>query len=133
MNKASVCKMTIVVAFLLFCMGCATVDSLQRGAGGETFLVQNKSYDEIWRAAILAVGKQLTIVESDKSSGTIKAERAISVATWGELVGVFITPEGGDPHTFQVEVESLRRDQVQITGQDWTLTIVEGIKAELGS
>jgi hypothetical protein len=124
--------MTIVLALLLFCMGCATVDSLQRGAGGATFLVQNKSYDEIWRAAILAVGKQLTIVESDKSSRTIKAERAIGVATWGEVVGVFITPDSTDSHTFEVEVESLKRDQVQVTGQDWTMTIVEGIKAELG-
>ena len=45
---------------------------------------------------------------------------------------MFITPDSTDQRTFEVEAESIKRDQVQITGQDWTLTIVERIKAELG-
>lgn len=122
----------IAGSLVLGCIGCATVNSLQRGAGGETFLVHNRSYDQIWNAAILVVDRQLTIVQSDKGAGTIKAEKRAGIATWGEVVGVFITPDSTDSHTFLVEVESMKRDSFQITGQDWTSTIAEGIKAELG-
>ncbi len=95
-------------------------------------MVQNRSYDSIWQAAILVASRQLTIVEADKSTGTVKAEKGVGVATWGEVVGIFISPDETDQHAFVVEVESLKRSSGQVTGQDWTLTIVEGIKAELG-
>jgi hypothetical protein len=120
-----------ILCLMFLCASCSTVNDLQRG-GGTKFLVQNRSYDKIWQASILVVSRQLTIVETDKSTGTIKAEKGAGVTTWGEVVGVFISPDETDRHAFVVEVESLKRDSAQITGQDWTLTIIEGIKAELG-
>jgi len=32
---------------------------------------------------------------------------------------------------YTVEVLSLKRSQLQVTGQDWTTTIISGMKAEL--
>jgi hypothetical protein len=120
-----------ILCVVSLCASCSTIDDLQRG-GGTKFLVQNQSYDKVWQASILVVSRQLTIVETDKSTGTIKAEKGAGMTTWGEVVGVFISPDETARNTFVVEVESLKRDSGQITGQDWTLTIVEGIKAELG-
>lgn len=98
---------------------------------GTKFNVTNKTYDEVWKAAITVVTRSLTIVESDKQTGIIKAEKGVGMATWGEVVGVFVTatPDGKG---FNVEVLSKKRSQLQISGQDWEKTIVEGMKAELG-
>ncbi len=49
----------------------------------------------------------------------------------GRSVGVFITPADPQATKFTIEVVSLKRSQMQITGQDWKQTIIVGIKAEL--
>lgn len=111
--------------------GCATVDSLGKGRGGSTFEVKAKSYDEVWKAAVRTASRSLTIVESDKEAGTLKAEKGAGMATWGEVVGIFITPTKNGATSYTVEVLSLKRSSMQLTGQDWTMTIRSGILAEL--
>lgn len=110
--------------------GCASIDSLQPGQGS-SFEVHDRDYDLIWQAAVTALSRQLVIVQMDKQTGTLKAERPAGLATWGEVVGVFIRrPSGGSgPHV--VEVQSAKRMRTQITGQDWTLTVISAMKAEL--
>ncbi|WP_175852907.1 hypothetical protein [Burkholderia anthina] len=123
-------------SFLLLLAGiatlpsCATVDSLQPGSGRK-FLVKGKSYDEIWKASVRSTSRNLTIVESNKGTGTIRAEARAGIATWGEVVGVFISPPKSGAPIYTVEVESLKRSRVQITGQDWETSIVTSIQAEL--
>ncbi len=109
---------------------CATVDSLQPGSGRK-FLVQGKSYDEIWKASVRSMSRNLTIVESDKAHGLIRSEARAGIATWGEVVGVFISPARPGAPVYTVEVESLKRSMVQVTGQDWETAIVTSIQAEL--
>ena len=112
-------------------MGCSTVGSLKVGSGGSTFDIRGKTYDEIWNASVRAVSGNLTIVEINKNTGMIKAEKGPGWTTWGEVVGVFIQPTSGDADVYTVEVQSLKRVKTQITGQDWTLTIKSGILAQL--
>jgi hypothetical protein len=119
----------MLLALCLF--GCATIDSLQPGRGGSTFEIHGKTYDEVWNAAVRSASRSLTIVESDKASGTLKAEKGVGMATWGEVVGIFIRPTTNQAATYVVEVQSLKRSQVQITGQNWTSTMTTGIMAEL--
>ena len=128
MNKKS--TWTLVAFFSLLLSGCATIGSLRPG-DGTSFEITNKSYDQVWKAAITVVGRSLTIVESDKQTGVIKAEKGAGLATWGEVVGVFIKPANTDSKRFTVVVESKKRVLFQITGQNWERTIIEGIKAEL--
>lgn len=54
------------------------------------------------------------------------------MTTWGEVVGIFVHPTSKGAPVYTVEVESLKRSSLQITGQDWTATMISGIKAELG-
>lgn len=113
--------------------GCATIGSLEPGTGaGTTITIENRAYDEIWHAAVRTASRSLTIVESDKPSGTIKAEKGAGASTLGEVVGIFIRPPQDGAATYTVEVQSLKRYQIQITGQDWTTTMIAGIQAELG-
>lgn len=131
MKHFSARRRVVCCAALLALAGCATTDSLQPGTGGSTFEVRGKSYDEIYRAAVRAVRNNLTLVESSKETGTIKAESRAGMSTWGEVAGVFIRPPQPGASVYVVEVESLKRMRTQITGQDWTASLVAGIKAEL--
>ena len=117
---------------LALLQGCATIDSPQPGAGGSTFEIRGKTYDEVWRAANAVASRSLTIVESSKGTGTLRAEKGVGLTTWGEVVGIFIRPSVNGAPVYTVEVQSLKRSRFQITGQDWTLTVVAGMKAELG-
>lgn len=111
--------------------GCATLDSVQPGAGGTTFQVTGRTYDQVWDAAIESVGAQLTIVQTNRATGMIKAEKQASLTSWGEVVGVFIHPAGREAASYSVEVESFKRSRAQITGENWTQTVVDEMKARL--
>ncbi len=111
--------------------GCATTDSLKPGTGGSSFEIRGKSYGEIWKAVVATASRSLTIVESNKSTGILKAEKGAGIATAGEVVGIYVIPATEGASVYTVEVQSLKRSQLQITGQDWTTTMIAGIKAEL--
>ena len=115
----------------LFISGCATIDSVQPGSGGSTFEVRGKTYDEIWKAVVRTASRSLTVVESNKETGTLRAEKGAGMTTWGEVVGIFVRPTTNGASVYTVEVQSLKRSRAQITGQDWTSTMISGIKAEL--
>lgn len=116
----------------MFISGCATIDTPQPGSGGSTFEIRGKSYDEIWKAVVTTASRSLTIVESNKETGTLRAEKGVGMTTWGEVVGVFVRPTSNGAPVYTVEVQSLKRSRLQVTGQDWTTTMISGIKAELG-
>ena len=125
-------KGAVLAIALMSGAGCATTASLEPGTGtGTTLTIENRSYDEIWHAAVRTASRSLTIVKSDKPSGTIKAEKGAGATTLGEVVGIFIRPPRGGAATYTVEVQSLKRWRLQITGQDWTTTMIAGIQAEL--
>ncbi len=122
----------MVLLLVGFIAGCATVGSLQPGSGGSTFEVHGKTYDEIWKASVRAMSSNLTIVESDRASGTIKSEARAGMATWGEVVGLFIRPTSTEAQKYTIEVQSIKRMRTQITGQNWEPSVIANIKAELG-
>lgn len=121
----------IGVCVVVAISGCSTIDSLQPGTGGKTFQVRGKSYDEIWKAVVRTASHSLTIVDSRKDAGTLRAEKSAGIATWGEVVGIFVRPTRNGAPVYTVEVQSLTRLAFQITGQDWTTTMISGIQAEL--
>ncbi|MBU2574629.1 MAG: hypothetical protein KKH28_11190 [Elusimicrobia bacterium] len=128
MNKLKL-KTIGLLAFAVL-SGCATIGSLGPGSG-QTFEVTGKSYNEIWKAAVTVITRSLTIVENDKAGGNLKAEAKAGMMTRGEVVGVFIRPTSANASRYTVEVLSLKRSQMQITGQNWEPTMIAGIKAEL--
>lgn len=124
-------KVFVFTLTLLMLSACSTVDSLGKGRGGSTFEVKAKSYDEVWKAAVRTASRSLTIVESNKDDGVLKAEKGAGLSTWGEVVGIFITPTKNGASSYTIEIQSLKRASGQITGQDWTMTMKSGIIAEL--
>jgi uncharacterized protein YceK len=116
----------LLVIFTL--SGCATVGTLNKGEG-QTYLAKGHSFDEVWDAAIKVVSRSLTIVDLNKNAGKISAESKSGMTTWGEVIAVYVSKGPDDERTY--EVISQKRLVMQITGQDWTLTIGEGIRVEL--
>ncbi len=122
-----------IATILLVCalvLSCASIDSLQPG-GGMKFVAPNKNYDDVWKAAITVVTRNLVIVEADKENGVIKAEKRKGGPASGEIVGVFIT-RAQEGRGYTIEVLSKKRFEIQLAAQNWERTIVEGMKAELG-
>ena len=122
----------IMVTFIatLQMPGCANIDSIKPDTGeGSKVTIYRHSYDEIWNAAIDVVGSRLTIVKSDKSMGLIKAEAKES--TFGEAVGVFITPNTEGQNKYIVEVLALLKHRPQVPGQDSEPAIINALKSKL--
>jgi hypothetical protein len=122
-----------LILFLLAIMtvaGCASIDTVRPGSGeGSKFTVYRRSYDEIWNAAVSVAGSRLTLVETDKGTGMIKAEALDS--TFGEALGIFISPPRDGEKRYVVEVLSLLKNRPQIPGQDAEPQVIGDIKTKL--
>ncbi|MGD2055235.1 MAG: hypothetical protein PVJ15_00400 [Gammaproteobacteria bacterium] len=131
MKNASLIKIVLVTFIaILQIPGCANLDSIKPDTGeGSKVTIFRHGYDEIWNAAIDVVGSRLTIVESDKSRGLIKAEAKES--TFGEVVGVFITPTTEGEKKYIVEVLALLKNRPQVPGQDSEPVFINALKARL--
>jgi hypothetical protein len=110
--------------------GCASIDTIRPGSGdGSKFTVYRRSYDEIWNAAVSVAGQRLTLVETDKHTGMIKAEALDT--TFGEALGIFISPPRAGEKKYLVEVLSLLKNRPQIPGKDAEPQVIGEIKTKL--
>jgi hypothetical protein len=121
-------KAVIILVLIASLVACATSSDLQKGSGS-TFEVLDRSYDDVWQAAVTVCTRIIIIEVSDKDTGTIKGHTSGGAFSSGEVVGVFITRHGGNKYS--VDVVSKKRVTTQIAGQNWEQTIIAGIKAEL--
>ncbi len=120
----------ILFTLALLLSGCATVEGLRPGTGS-VLEIRGKTYNEIWKAAVRAANKNLTVVYNNKNRGEIRAEAAAKLASWGEVVGIFITPTSDKAPKYTVEVVSQKRSKIQITGQNWERAIISSIQVDL--
>ena len=121
---------TVFLVAVLQLTGCTGIDSVRPDTGeGSKFTVYRRSYDEIWNAAVSVAGQRLTLVETDKRTGTVKAEALDS--TFGETLGIFINPPRDGEKKYVVEVLSLLKNRPQIPGQDGEPQVIDDIKTKL--
>jgi hypothetical protein len=120
-------------AMILSISACSTVDGLEPSDTGITIDVSNKSYNEVWKSSISAMSTNLAIVEMNKKAGVIKSEAPAGMATWGEVVGLFVTPVVPSADSYSIRIVSKKRSTYQITGQNWAPTIAARIQADLES
>ncbi len=109
---------------------CNTTADLSRGQG-TSFVVEGKSYDQIWKAAHKFSSYQLALTLADKETGTIKGEKPSTMWSAGEVVGVFITKSPIKADIYIVEVQNKKVLTTNIMATDWTTTFINGIKLEL--
>ena len=128
----SVCVVLLVAAL----SGCAVMtvseDELRSGsADAVSFQTTGRpTYDQVWHAALKAMGTGMTVVESHKPSGTIKS-RGGSAPT-GKVVAFFITPTTPNAPTYRIETVSKKPMGLgQPERRNWEPSVVEDFKAAL--
>jgi hypothetical protein len=120
-------------AVILSVSACSTVEGLQPSDTGITVNVSNKTYNEVWKSSVSAMSTNLAIVEMNKDAGVIKSEAPAGMATWGEVVGLFVTPVTPTAQSYSIRVVSKKRSTYQITGQNWAPSVAARIQADLDS
>lgn len=89
----------------LLLSACAGIDSLQsNGDFGDHYVVSGKNYEQIWRAATVAMSTDMNIVESHKPSGIIKSK--VVNGTAGKVVGFFIQPADANAPQYKINIVS---------------------------
>ena len=129
----SVFKVLAVGALCFGVTACSTVAGLQPSDSGVTIVIKNKSYNEVWKSSVNAMSTSLAIVEVNKEAGVIKSEAPAGMATWGEVIGLFVTPASKPSDSYSIRIVSKKRSTYQITGQDWAPSIAARIQADLDS
>jgi len=120
----------VFLAAVLHLAGCTGIEAVRPDTGeGSKFAVYRRSYDEVWDAAVSVAGQRLTLVESDKRAGTIRAEALDD--TFGETLGIFISPPRDGEKRYVVEVLSLLKNRPQIPGKDAEPQVIAEIKTKL--
>jgi hypothetical protein len=124
-------KATAIIVFICAVTACSTLDGIEPSDKGITIEAPNKSYDDVWKASVRAMSSGLAIVDVDKAKGVIKSEAPAGMGTWGEVVGVFISPASKSGSIYTIHVVSKKRSTYQITGQNWAPSIAARIKTDL--
>jgi len=123
---------TIIGAMLLslYLIGCVSTDNLQLSNGkGKSFVVSGKNYEQIWRAATVAMGNDMKIIESHKPSGVIKS-RVVN-GTAGKVVGFFIQPTDEAAPQYTITIVSRKPLQTEFVDRDWEPSVIEDFKSAL--
>ncbi|MBK8209207.1 MAG: hypothetical protein IPK78_03855 [Rhodospirillales bacterium] len=89
---------------------------------GTTFKVRDRSYEQVWSAAVRTVSSLGSIETKNRDNGEIRGFRAGS-GTWdcGNALGVFIDPHSDGRREFAVAVVGTQFDFLQLTGTDLTM------------
>lgn len=124
MRSVIACALAAVVS------GCALSNTIQPD-DGRSFQVTDRSYSEVWNAGILTVGSVGEISAMNRSIGEIRGFRGAGAWTSGNALGVFISPPSDKARDFAVSVVGIKTARGQITGSDYTDTMIAMMKARL--
>lgn len=123
-------RVTLALLLGLLAAACASTDALQLSNGkGKSFIVSGKNYEQVWRAANVAMSTDMNIVESHKPSGVIKA-RVVN-GTAGKVVGFFIQPTEEQAAQYTVTIVSRKPLQTDFVDRDWEPSVWEDFKKAL--
>ncbi len=100
---------------------------------GTSFKVKGShGYDKVWNAAIVAMSKDMTVIESHKPSGVIKSR--VGSAPSGKIVGFYITPTAPKAIEYRIETNSIRPIGINsVNGRGWEPSVVEAFNAALNA
>jgi hypothetical protein len=81
-------------AVVILVAGCASTAPIDVGSNESevTFAVQDRTYDEVWATLERVAEHNLTIVDSNKAFGTLKATRGVLMGPWGDVVIFSVKP-----------------------------------------
>jgi hypothetical protein len=110
------------------------INELQRGdPDGVTFATTGRpNYDQVWSAAMKAMSKGMTVVDSHKPSGTIRSR--VGANHTGKVVALFITPT--TPHAPKYTIELVSKKPMGLgppEHRNWEPSVVDDFTAALNA
>lgn len=126
-------RLLFSVFFLLMnILGCASMKHVENGEGTGQIIEFNKDYESVWTATLSVLGTlPLDIEKRDKKEGKILAHRTVSMASWGENVGIFVKKISNTQTS--VEVVSKKVVSANVSATDWSQEIIEKISSQIKS
>jgi hypothetical protein len=129
---------TIVLIGLLALSGCALTtvneESVTQGMPeAKVFELRGTghTYDQVWKAAMTAMGNGMVVVHSHKPSGSIRSR--VSNLPTGKVVGFFIRPTTPTANAYQIEI--VRKEPVSVfklpEATNWEPSVLADFKAAL--
>jgi len=123
----------ILLPLLAACAGDAVV--AQSGTGSK-YVFENQSYQRVWRAAMAAAGRNMTVNTSNEAGGVIRGNAAGT-----EEIGIFLRRDRSDPLKTEVEVAGGKRSGMTITSsfyksppaKNWPMLIYREMEYELAN
>lgn len=123
-------KIILQTLLCLLLASCASTDDLQLSNGkGKYFIVKGRSYEQIWRAATVAMSTEMKIIDSHKPSGVIKSK--VVNGTQGKVVGFFIQPTDEQAPNYTITIVSKKPFQTEFVDRDWEPSVWEDFKAAM--
>jgi len=121
---------TIAILPELLLVACVTASSID-SKNGKSFSVHNRSYSEVWNAAIKTITSIGAIDSHDRNHGEVRGFKEASAFSWGEAIAIFIEPANENVKNFTVTVVSEHTLQGQVTGRNYEETMITAMKAYL--
>jgi hypothetical protein len=124
----SIQRMAVLCGLAWALSACGTSpDDLQPGQGrGKQFEVTGKNYDQVWRAALGAMARDMTIVEQDRSAGVIKSR-----VDTGKVVAIFIAPTAPRAERYTILLMSKKPMESRYIDRDFEPTVAEDFMRRL--
>jgi hypothetical protein len=120
---------------LVVLTSCVSVSRLDTASTNRiTFVIDGRSFDDIWDAAHQSLTEDLTIVAENRLSGYIKATSEADVATVnaGEVVGIVINLMDVEAQRYWVAVVSEPLYQLEYMSRNWHLQVAWQMETTLG-
>jgi len=98
-----------------------------------SFAVKNGfGYDQVWKAAMFAMGNGMTVIESHKPSGAIRSR--VGSAPSDKVIGFWITPTTPNANQYTIRTISIKPIGINSTnGKGWEPKVVEDFYAALNA
>lgn len=126
---------SILVLFVLAVLtGCAGDAVPAKPGTGSKYVVENQSYQRVWRAAMAAAGRNISVTTSNEAGGVIRGK-----AAGVEEIGVFLRRDRSNPMRTVIEVAGGKSTGLTITSsfynsptaRNWSNLIFKEIQYEL--
>jgi hypothetical protein len=124
----------LVFIALAVLTGCSGSSVPAKPGDGSKYVVENEPYKRVWRAAMAAAGRNMSVSVSNEASGVIRGN-----AAGVEEIGVFLRRDRSNPMRTEIEVAGGKNTGLTITSsfynsptaKNWSSLIFRELQYEL--
>jgi hypothetical protein len=114
----------LVALFLAACQSLADV----KPGDGKKLTINERSYEDIWNAALRVAQEHFEIREENRPRGIILAERTRTFMEAPSWIGIYISPSVSRARSYTVEVVRRKWMKTNLNVQDWERKVLRDLE-----